>query len=106
MPDSPPLLPFLPSVQEGFYLRCEGVPVVYNTGRGTTNFLIGLGIGVGIGMLFAPLSGEETREWLTENAEDRIKRLRRQGRRWVFQVQDVDRKSTRLNSSHSQISYA
>ena len=62
---------------------------MYNNGRGTTNFLIGLGIGVGIGMLFAPLSGEETREWLTENAEDRIKRLRRQGRRWVFQVQDV-----------------
>ena len=67
--------------------------LVYNNGRGTTNFLIGLGIGVGIGILFAPLSGEETREWLTENAEDRIKRLRRQGRRWVFQVQDALDKS-------------
>lgn len=62
---------------------------MYSNGHRTTNFLIGLGIGVGIGLLFAPLSGEETREWLTENAEDRIKRLRRQGRRWVVQVQDV-----------------
>ena len=75
---------------------------MYNNGngRGTTNFLIGLGIGVGIGMLFAPLSGEETREWLTENAEDRIKRLRRQGRRWVFQVQDaIDRSQDSVNKA-------
>ena len=69
-------------------------------GRGTANFLIGLGIGVGLGLLFAPLSGEETREWLTENAEDRIKRLRRQGRRWVFQVQDVlDRSQDSVNKA-------
>jgi gas vesicle protein len=40
-------------------------------------------------LLFAPLSGEETREWLIDNAENRLRRLRRQGRRWVYQVQDV-----------------
>ena len=51
-------------------------------------------------MLFAPLSVEETREWLTENAEDRIKRLRRQGRRWVFQVQDaIDRSQDSVNKA-------
>jgi gas vesicle protein len=73
---------------------------VYNNGRGTANFLIGLGIGLGIGLLFAPLSGQETREWLTENAEDRIKRLRRQGRRWVFQVQDaIDRSQDSVNKA-------
>lgn len=60
-----------------------------NNGHGTIHFLLGLGIGVGIGLLFAPLSGEDARDWLKENAEDRIKRLRRQGRRFVFQVQDV-----------------
>jgi gas vesicle protein len=52
-------------------------------------FLVGLGIGVGIGLLIAPLSGEETREWLTETAEDKVKHLRRQGRRWLFQAQDA-----------------
>jgi gas vesicle protein len=62
---------------------------VSNNGRGAIQFLLGLGIGVGIGLLFAPLSGEDARVWLKENAEDRVKKLRRQGRRFVFQVQDV-----------------
>jgi gas vesicle protein len=30
--------------------------------NGLSCFLLGLGVGVGIGMLFAPKSGEETRE--------------------------------------------
>jgi gas vesicle protein len=66
---------------------------VNNNGRGTSAFLIGLGIGAGLALLFAPLSGEETREWLMDNAENKFKRLRRQGRRWVYQVQDVLDKS-------------
>jgi gas vesicle protein len=64
-----------------------------NNGRGTSAFLIGLGIGAGLALLFAPLSGEETREWLMDNAENKFKRLRRQGRRWAYQVQDVLDKS-------------
>jgi gas vesicle protein len=64
-----------------------------NNGRGITAFLAGLTIGAGVALLFAPLSGEETREWLIDNAENRLRRLRRQGRRWVYQVQDVLDKS-------------
>jgi gas vesicle protein len=65
-----------------------------NNGRGTiTTFVAGLGIGMGLALLFAPLSGEETREWLIETAEGKLKRIRRQGRRWVYQVQDVIDKS-------------
>jgi gas vesicle protein len=61
-----------------------------NNGRGTfMTFLAGLGIGIAVALVFAPLSGEETREWLMDNAEDRLRRIRRQGRRWVYQVQDV-----------------
>ena len=65
-----------------------------NNGRGTiTTFVAGLGIGMGLALLFAPLSGEETREWLMDNAENRLKRIRQQGRRWVYQFQDVLDKS-------------
>ncbi len=32
------------------------------------SFLAGLGIGVGLGILFAPMSGEETRSNLTQRA--------------------------------------
>ena len=58
-------------------------------GHGTVTFLVGLGIGVGLGLLFAPVAGEDAREWLTETAEDKVKYLRRHGRRWIFQAQDA-----------------
>lgn len=34
------------------------------------SFFIGLGIGVGLGLLFAPMSGEETRNNLADRAND------------------------------------
>jgi gas vesicle protein len=34
------------------------------------SFFAGLGIGIGLGILFAPLSGEETRNNLQRRAED------------------------------------
>lgn len=51
--------------------------------------VIGVGFGVALGLLFAPCSGQEAREWLAETAEDKLKRVRRQGRRLVFQAQDI-----------------
>jgi gas vesicle protein len=33
-------------------------------------FLLGLGIGVGLGVLFAPMSGEETRNNISQRAND------------------------------------
>jgi gas vesicle protein len=34
------------------------------------SFLIGLGVGVGLGLMFAPMSGEETRNNLADRASD------------------------------------
>ena len=36
--------------------------------NGLSGFLLGLGVGVGIGMLFAPKSGQETREIIKNKA--------------------------------------
>jgi len=36
--------------------------------NGFSSFLLGLGVGVGIGILFAPKSGQETRQYLKNKA--------------------------------------
>ncbi len=41
-----------------------------NVGSKVTYFLVGLGVGALMGVLFAPKSGEETREFLTKRADD------------------------------------
>jgi gas vesicle protein len=41
-----------------------------NTGSKVSYFLVGLGIGALVGILFAPKSGEETREYLSQKAEE------------------------------------
>jgi gas vesicle protein len=40
-----------------------------NTGSRISYFLVGLGIGALVGILFAPKSGEETREYLSKRAD-------------------------------------
>ena len=41
-----------------------------NVGSKVTYFLVGLGVGALVGVLFAPKSGEETREYLAKRADD------------------------------------
>ena len=60
-----------------------------NSARNAVTLLIGIAIGVGVGLLFAPQSGEETREWLTAAADQNRRRLQRKGRHWIHSAQDV-----------------
>lgn len=41
-----------------------------NGGSKISYFLVGMGIGALVGILFAPKSGEETREYLTRRADE------------------------------------
>lgn len=41
-----------------------------NVGSKVTYFLVGLGVGALVGVLFAPKSGEETREYLSKRADE------------------------------------
>jgi gas vesicle protein len=67
-------------------------------GKAVGSLLLGFGVGVGLAILFAPQSGEETREWLSANAEDQFYRMRRRGRRLVFETQDLlDRGEQQVN---------
>lgn len=41
-----------------------------NVGSKVTYFLVGLGVGALVGVLFAPKSGEETRDYLSKRADE------------------------------------
>jgi gas vesicle protein len=41
-----------------------------NVGSKVSYFLVGLGVGALMGVLFAPKSGEDTREYLSKRADD------------------------------------
>ncbi len=58
--------------------------------NGLSSFLLGLGVGVGIGMLFAPKSGSETRQYIKDKAgegsefiKQRSADLRQSASEWV-----------------------
>jgi gas vesicle protein len=47
--------------------------------NGLSSFLLGLGVGVGIGMLFAPKSGQETREIIKSKAGEGTDFIKQRG---------------------------
>jgi gas vesicle protein len=46
---------------------------------GLASFVLGVGVGVGLGLIFAPKSGEETRELLKDKADEGKEYLKRRG---------------------------
>src|SRR5690349_23073651 len=51
----------------------------YMDKNGLSSFLLGLGVGVGIGMLFAPKSGQETRELIKNKAGEGSDYIKQRG---------------------------
>jgi gas vesicle protein len=64
--------------------------------NGFSSFLLGLGVGVGIGMLFAPKSGQETRELIKNKADEgtdylkqRSSEIKQTASEWVDKGKDA-----------------
>ncbi len=64
--------------------------------NGLSAFLLGLGVGVGIGMLFAPKSGQETRQLIkdktgegTEYIKQRSAEVKQTANQWVDKGKEV-----------------
>ncbi len=56
---------------------------------GLTNFLLGLGVGVGVGILFAPKSGDETRDLIKSKAGEGTDYLKKAGSDWKNTADDL-----------------
>ncbi|HEV2178198.1 MAG TPA: YtxH domain-containing protein [Terriglobia bacterium] len=66
-----------------------------NSGSKLAIFLAGLGAGAAIALLFAPRSGEETRELLSKRAERGRNYLEARGREFQKQTRGVAEKAAR-----------
>src|SRR6202167_6659416 len=72
-------------------------------GNGFLWFLAGLGVGAAVGVLYAPRSGDETRDVLRSKAQEGSERARQTARRAREQANDwVDRGRDVLNQQKEQ----
>jgi gas vesicle protein len=60
-----------------------------HTGSKISFFMVGLGIGALVGILFAPKSGEETREYLTKKADEGREFAQRKARELRERAEDI-----------------
>ena len=64
-----------------------------NVGSKISFFLVGLGIGALVGILFAPKSGEETREFLSQKADEGREYAQRKARELRDRAEDLVERS-------------
>ena len=64
-----------------------------NAGSKVSFFLVGLGIGALVGILFAPKSGEETREYLSQKADEGREYAQRKARELRERAEDLVERS-------------
>jgi gas vesicle protein len=51
-------------------------------------FTVGIGVGAALGILFAPQSGEDTRDLIAEGARDRVDGAVSAGQKWTRRAQE------------------
>ena len=73
-----------------------------NGGSKLGYFLAGLGLGAVVALLFAPRSGEETRQYLRERAEEGVDDLKRRGRELKERAGEVVEKGKEYAERHRE----
>jgi gas vesicle protein len=73
-----------------------------NPGSKVSIFLVGLGIGALIGILFAPKSGEETREYLNSKADEGREYAQRKARELRERAEDLIERSKEIMSRQKE----
>jgi gas vesicle protein len=69
-----------------------------NVGSKVSFFLVGLGVGALVGVLFAPKSGEDTREFLSKRADDGREFAQKKARELRERADDLIEKSKEVAS--------
>ena len=73
-----------------------------NAGSKVSYFMVGLGIGALIGILFAPKSGEETREYLSNKAAEGKEFAQRKARELRERAEDLIERSKDIARSQKE----
>src|SRR5712672_824259 len=73
-----------------------------NVGSKISFFLVGLGIGALVGILFAPKSGEETREYLSQKADEGREYAKRKARELRERAEDLVERSKTVASRQKE----
>lgn len=73
-----------------------------NVGSKVSVFLVGLGIGALIGILFAPKSGEETRDYLSAKAEEGREYAQKKARELRERAEDLLERSKEIMSRQKE----
>jgi gas vesicle protein len=69
-----------------------------NVGSKVSFFMVGLGVGALLGILFAPKSGEETREYLSNRAEEGREYAQKKARELRERAEDLIERSKEIMS--------
>ena len=73
-----------------------------NAGSKVSFFLVGLGVGTLLGILFAPKSGEETREYLSAKAEEGRDYAQKKARELRERAEDLLERSKEIMSRQKE----
>ena len=73
-----------------------------NVGSKVSFFIVGLGVGALLGILFAPKSGEETREYLLERADESREYAQKKARELRERAEDLLERSKEIMSRQKE----